>query len=207
MSSEMRVLDRLTMPFGWRHNSWTRQLIVAVAFGWACATSQAGTGSANAGQTVTRVMSPGIDVRITTDRRVSRSIHNASMDDVWTALKAAYEQLEIPVTATDHAGWRLGNPRAQTRRIGDERMSRFFECGRAPTGRPRADQYDVTYSVFSRLEQTTDGQTVLLTEADGSARPRSVSTNPVHCSSMGTLERRIADLVTELLDRGNDPLG
>jgi hypothetical protein len=207
MPSKMRKLKSLYMPFKWRHNRWKGQLVAAVAFvGWACATSHPGTVSADGGQTVTRVTSPGVDVQITSDRRVSTASFDASMDEVWTALVTAYEQLEIPVTATDHAGWRIGNPRAQTRLIGDERMSRFFECGQASMGRPRADQYAVTYSIFSRLQQAADGQTVLLTEADGSARPRSVSTNPVHCSSKGSLEARIADLVMALLDRGHDPL-
>ena len=181
-------------------------MLVTVAVGWACTVSQAGAGFPEGSQTITRVTSPGVDVRITADRRVSQNFFDASLDEVWEALVATYKQLGIPVPATNHAGWRVGNPRVQVRRIGDERMSRFFECGQASMGRPRADQYDVTFSIFSRLQQAADGRTVLLTEVDGSARPRSVSTNPVHCSSKGTLEKRIADLVMDSLDRGCAPL-
>ena len=199
-------LERLTTPSRCRHRRWVSHMLVTVAVGWACTVSQAGAGSSEGSQTITRVTSPGVDVRITADRRVSQNFFDASLDEVWEALVAAYKQLGIPVPATNHAGWRVGNPRVQVRRIGDERMSRFFECGQASMGRPRADQYDVTFSIFSRLQQAADGRTVLLTEVDGSARPRSVSTNPVHCSSKGTLEKRIADLVVDSLDRGSAPL-
>ena len=90
------------------------------------------------------------------------------------------------------------NPTARSRRIGGQRMSRYFECGQGAMGRPRADEYDVTYSIFSWLVTNEDGKTVLLTELDGSARPSSVSSNPIHCSSKGTLEERIANLAVEL---------
>lgn len=200
------VLLRLTTPWRCRHRRWVSHLLVTVTLGWACTASQAGAGSSGGSQTITRVTSPGVDARITTDSRVSQNFYAASLDEVWEALVAAYNQLGIPVPAINHAGWRVGNPRVQVRRIGDERMSRFFECGQASMGRPRADQYDVTFSIFSHLQQAADGRAVLLTEADGSARPRSVSTNPVHCSSKGTLEKRIADLVMDSLDRGGAPL-
>lgn len=170
-----------------------------VALGWACASSQAGLGSAGSGQTVTRVSSGAIDTRITSETRVSAHAFDAAKQDVWESLVDAYGQLEIPIPVEDRLTWRVGNPRAQIRRIGGERLSRFFECGQASMGRPRADQYDVTFSIFSRLDETEDGRIVLLTEADGSARPNSISTNPIHCSSKGTLEVRIADMVAELL--------
>ena len=195
-------LERLTTLCRCRHRRWVSHMLVTVAVGWACTASQAGAGSSGGNQTITMVTTPGGDVRITSDRRASQTVFDAEMDEVWTALVAAYGHLEIPVPAKNHAGWRIGNPRAQKRRIGDERLSQFFECGQASMGRPRADHYDVTFSIFSGLQQAADGRTVLLTEVDGSARPRSVSTNPVHCSSKGTLEKRIADLVMDSLDRG-----
>jgi len=129
------------------------------------------------------------------------------MSDAWTALAAVYEQLEIPVSVSDSMRWLVGNARVQARRIGGERISRYLECGQASMGRPRADQYEVTYSIFSRLQQEQDGRTILVTELDASARPSSVSTNPVHCSSKGTLEVRIADLVTEWLEMRPDTTG
>ena len=206
MSPKAHKSNSMTTRFGGCHRWWALPLVMVVATSWACATSQAGTGASEGSQTVTMVTSPTGNVRITSDLRVSQTVFDAEMDEVWTALVAAYGHLDIPVPATNHAGWRIGNPRAQKRRIGDERLSQFFECGQASMGRPRADQYDVTFSIFSRLQQTTDGRTILLTEVDGSARPRSVSTNPVHCSSKGILEKRIADLVMDSLDRGGAPL-
>lgn len=205
MSTGMRMFKRLSANTGWRHGSRAAQMLAAGAFGWACATSQTGTRPEAGSQTITRVSNPAIDVNITSDVRVSSHAYSASLEEVWLAVAVVYRQLEIPVTVTDRAGWRVGNPQAQTRRIGNERMSRFFECGQASMGRPRADQYDFTYSIFSRLQQATDGRTILLTEADAFARPSSVSTNPVHCSSNGSLEKRIADLVMELLEPGVEP--
>jgi hypothetical protein len=106
---------------------------------------------------------------------------------------------------TDPVTRRLGNPTVRGRRIGGERLSRYFECGQALLGRPLADQYDVTYSIFSSLAEAGDGRVVLVTELDGSARPASVSTNPIHCESKGTLEQRIADMVLELLRSAGVP--
>ena len=171
----------------------------------ACAPHGQADVSPGSGQTITRVTSPGINTRITSERRISSHVLRASMHQAWAALIATYQQLEIPLDLEDTANRRLGNPRVRGRRIGGERLSRYFECGQSSMGRPRADQYDVTYSIFSRIIKDDDGRTVLLTELDGSARPTSVSTNPVHCESKGTLEQRIADIVSELLQSAGVP--
>lgn len=176
---------------------------VVMAAHSACASHGQADVSPGSGQTITRVTSPVIDTRITSDRRISSHVLTASMQQAWVALVATYQQLEIPVDYADPATQRLGNPTVQSRRIGGERLSRYLECGRASMGRPRADQYDVTYSIFSRLVKDDDGRTVLHTELDGSARPTSVSTNPIQCVSKGTLEQRIADMVSEMLNTGN----
>lgn len=124
---------------------------------------------------------------------------SASRDAVWRALPVVYERLGVPEAGGDPAQWLFGNLEFRPRRIDGERLSRFLDCGRGITAVPRADEYDVTMSVVTRLEPGEHGGTRVETTVVGSGRPRAVSGNAVHCQSEGTLEIRIAELVAEVL--------
>jgi hypothetical protein len=115
---------------------------------------------------------------------------------VWAALPGVFATLGIDVTTHDVSAGTMGNTAYSARRIEGRRMSHYLDCGIGATV-PIADEYEVTLGVLVRLNKGEDGQTVLTTSLDAFAKNRAVSGNAVHCQSYGTLERRIASLVSE----------
>lgn len=106
-------------------------------------------------------------------------------------LQVYEEELNIPVVNLDRAGFVLGNPKFQVqRKLGGERLSRYFRCGSTMTGNI-ADQYRTQISAHSRLAPAGAGITQISTQITASAK------NPetgdwVHCVSTGLLEERIS---------------
>ncbi len=126
----------------------------------------------------------------------------ARVDSVWMTLPIVFEQLGVPTTVVDRAGYRIGNTRFTPRRIEGKRLSQYIECGYGVTSSNNADTYFVTMSLATYLTAREDGGTLIQTSIEASARPREVSGNSVRCASKGTLETRILELVTAVLERG-----
>ena len=123
----------------------------------------------------------------------------------WGVLGGIYGQLGIPVEASNPQTMEIGNTGYRALRVGGERMSAFFDCGRNMTGQ-LADQYDINLSVITVLSAKEPDSTQVLSVVDANARPREVSGNRVHCESRGVLELRIAQLVAEALGIGSGPM-
>jgi len=123
----------------------------------------------------------------------------APLDSVLLVLPGVYERLGIPEAGADPDQRVFGNPEFKPRRIEGGRLSRYLDCGRGFTAAPRADEYDVTMSVLTRLTPTEGGGTLVETTVQATGKPRAVSGNPVYCPSNGTLEKRVAELVLRAL--------
>jgi len=122
----------------------------------------------------------------------------AGLTVVWGVLPSVFEQLEIEVSRVDAANGVMGNESYRARSVEGERMSRWLDCGRGPV-RANADEYQVTLTVLVQLLGASRG-TVVRTTVDAYARGRDISGSSVHCISWGRLERRIPELVMELLE-------
>ena len=133
----------------------------------------------------------------------SRHVVNAPVDSVWSVLPQVYANLDIEPTSVDSRGYQVGNTHFVPREIEGRRLSRYIQCGYGVTTSNNADTYRVTMSVITRVRVDEDGQTLLQTELSASARPREVSGGAINCSSTGRLERRIAELASELLGSGD----
>ncbi len=118
----------------------------------------------------------------------------------WSALQSAYASLEIPLSFRDEAKKSLGNSSFRTRRrIGSVPMIRAVDCG-GESGMPNAETYDVTLEIISQLTPTPDGKTRLQTLVQGSARrPSSGAVNDARCTSIGGLEKKIAEMVQAIV--------
>jgi hypothetical protein len=137
-----------------------------------------------------------VDLR--NEAAVGERLMEASVGEVWAVLPAVFAQLEIEPTTVDASAAVMGNPAYRARRVEGQRMSRYLDCGRV-LGRDYADSYEITLGVMIQLAPGPDGRAYLRTVVDAYARDRGVSGNPVHCITWGSLERRIAELVTEKL--------
>lgn len=123
----------------------------------------------------------------------------AALDSVWAVLPEVYEALGIAGAGADPERKVFGNPEFKPRRIDGQRLSRYIDCGRGVTAAPRADEFDVTMSVLTRLTAAEGGGTLVQTTVQATGKPRAVSGNPVFCPSRGTLELRVAELVLQAL--------
>jgi hypothetical protein len=119
---------------------------------------------------------------------------------VWSLLPLAYDALGLPLTTLDTQRRVIaaGGVRAQGR-LRSTPLSRYLECGAAIGGVPLADSYLVMLDVQTQLVPSGDGARAgLNTAVRATARSASTGSNtPVNCTSTGTLERRVAEMVRE----------
>lgn len=126
----------------------------------------------------------------------------AATNLVWGVLGGVYEQIGIPVTATDSRSMSIGNLGYEARRIDGSRMNTYLDCGTNFNG-PLANHYAVTLSVVTRLNRADSRSTEISTVVDASAKPRTNAGYPVQCTTRETLEALIVGKVKEALELGS----
>ncbi|MGH7529330.1 MAG: hypothetical protein ACREMN_03020 [Gemmatimonadales bacterium] len=136
------------------------------------------------------------------DPRLAHHKVAAPVNVVWRALPAAYRALGIPDAGADSAGRLFGAVDLTPRRLAGERMSHYLDCGFGITAVPRADAYEVTMAVITRVAVDDVGDTMLTTSVIATAKPRALSGNAVYCQSKGTLEAMIVERVLAALRAG-----
>lgn len=152
--------------------------------------------STGSGDRVVRVRSTGADELVSEVRTVDAGSQQdlaAPLADVRAALPAVHDSLGLPTSWLDPGRTAMGSRSFSVRRLAGSPLSRWLECGRTPTGRDRADAYDVTLSVVTSLAVRDSASTTVTTRLSGRATPRSVSGGDVACGSTGRLELRILE--------------
>lgn len=131
---------------------------------------------------------------------VNRTLVAATPEKTFQALSAAYAALNIPVTDINQQARTLGNSAFRTRRrIGDVPTLRALDCG-GDSGMPNAETYQLTLTIQSKVAPSDDGGSVILTTLEGTGRnPTTAASSDVRCASLGTLEKRIGELVKKTL--------
>jgi hypothetical protein len=124
-------------------------------------------------------------------------------DEAWAGLPSVFRTLGVGTPTLDPRSRVIGNEEWRPTLIDGRRLSAFLQCGAGVTG-PNADSYEVTLQLLVQVEATDVDATLVRTVLDAYARPRYGSATPIHCSSQGTLERRIVALLIEAEPR---PLG
>lgn len=122
----------------------------------------------------------------------------ASLDAVWAALPAAYGDLHIPIDGIDPSSHMIGsgNITAQGSFAGTH-LSRLLDCGVGAVGTQNADRFEVHLNVRTQLTANASGGTLVQTLIEATARDAGTSTSAVRCSTTGTLERRIAEVLAK----------
>jgi hypothetical protein len=132
-------------------------------------------------------------VILTRERLVTRAGIVAPFRAVWNALPDAYADAALPLPDLDtrRSLAAVQNHRAMFR-LGEDRLSRFFDCGTGPTGL-NADQRRLRLSVYVAVLPEQDGTTPVEIRAEAMAQSTEGSSAPeVACSSSGLLEQRMA---------------
>jgi hypothetical protein len=132
---------------------------------------------------------------VTEFKLAQRSTVPVPVAQAWPRLVKAYSDLGIPLTSISAADRRLGNEgMKRSHTLANSRISDFLDCGTGGGG-ANADTYSINMSVASRLQALTDSTTEVSTMIQATATPMSFGTPPVVCSTLGSLEARIASLV------------
>lgn len=165
----------------------------------ACATSTAGTSASSetvrvigAGGGMTAEIHPGDQLR--------GGEASMSLDRAWTAVRAVYDSVHLPVATYDAATHTIESPTLRLRRrLGEVPLSRYLKCGNAQ-GTSGADTYEVQLAVRTTLRALENGGTSVLSFVNAEARPITISGDYARCVSTGKLEERVLEL-TNLLGR------
>jgi hypothetical protein len=113
----------------------------------------------------------------------------------WVEVVRAWSTLRIPVTGVDTTTFRIGGSSQPMGLIGDSKPSAWLDCGHG-MAEANADQYQVTFSMATRV-MPLEGGSAIESIIRATARPRDVSTESFRCTSLGTLERRMAELIRQ----------
>ncbi len=138
-------------------------------------------------------------VRVVSSTSASKTRVPYSIDQVWRVLPAAYDSLKIPLTTHDPAKHFIGNEGMKIRqKLGSVSLSTYIDCGQAQIG-PSADTYDVYLNVTTTAKVVSPAETEISTTVESAARPLSFSQEYSNCSSKGTIESRISEIVAKRL--------
>jgi hypothetical protein len=164
----------------------------------ACA-SATSEGPAITTRTATTI-APQERIDLTHENVISAVEFTATKEQVWNALLEAHEALGSRMIASDakalaakfqlesKTGSLLGKPTAN-----------FIDCGIGSAG-PRVNTYRVTVKITQAVESESVDRTRLLTVVEATARSPGMNVDPVQCTSLGSLEKRIIGLAVAQLN-------
>jgi hypothetical protein len=120
----------------------------------------------------------------------------APPERAWLELVRAWSTLRIPVTGADTLNYRIGGSALPLGLVGGQKPSAWLDCGHG-MAEVYADQYEVTFSMAAQVTPLAGAGSTIESIIRASARPRDVSTEPFRCTSLGTLELRVAEMVRQ----------
>ena len=114
-----------------------------------------------------------------------------TLDQVWQALPAVYQELGLRVNEVDPRARRVG---VRTQRLmrdaGSTRLSVYLDCGSGLTG-PHADEYRVTLTAISTVVPTGAKPTVATAVLAEAVDPSGSASDRIGCTTTGRLEYAI----------------
>lgn len=181
-------------------------LPMATLVGCASGGASAGGGAPGAPTTPTpqrrQVDIAGASLVMSTEASSDVITVQAPVARTWDALRAAYDSVGVGIGTLDPRTYTIGNLGYKVRqRLGRVPLSRYLDCGGSTQVGPNADSYDVILGVTSTLRPAGATATQMTTTVDAQARPATFNQSWSRCTSRGTLEKRLADLVRAQLAR------
>ncbi len=141
-------------------------------------------------------------LRVEKERIASGGSVAAPIGQVWNVIGTVYRELGIEPTTILSDTYVIGNQSLKIRRsLGGTPLSRYIDCGSGTGVGPNADYYNVELSVMTYLLANGSGGTDIRSVVDATAKPVSLGSNPVACSSTSLLESRIAKMLQERMSK------
>lgn len=177
----------------------TVRSLVAVVVG--IASAACGSAGSGAGPPSAPVPIPDrFSITYRADAPQTRTVVPAAVERVWEALPRVYREFGYPATPASNTPDRVYITPAllvRGRLYQGERNSDYLDCGDDPNVGARADAYEVTFWIVTRVQPTAEGHTLVETMIDGRARDRQSSSTPAYCFGTGKLEQQLATLLLQ----------
>ncbi len=125
----------------------------------------------------------------------------APAEQAFAVLRGAYTTMKIPFTYYAPERLELGGFARELADLGDDPPSTYIDCGAGVGGRSYADSYEVSVAVGTRVTPLDSATSAVETVIRARGKPRDVGSDLIRCTSLGTFEGRIADLVRRALAR------
>jgi hypothetical protein len=126
---------------------------------------------------------------------------STAADAVWRIMPSIYDSLGITVNTMDQARKSIGNSGYKIRqRLGKVRLSTYIDCGQTQID-ANADSYDVMLSVMSTVSAKTATSATVTTIVEANAKPVTYNQGYSRCTTKGTLEKRLGELLNARLAR------
>lgn len=168
---------------------WLPALVVA------CSSAQTpGAPPPSNTQTVKVAVGPQETIDITRENDVRTLELGAARDRVWTALMAAHDAIGTTPSVVDAGAGTASFVHQNSRRLMGRPLSAYVDCGRSTSG-ARADIYSVTIRVSQVVRAKGTANTTLYTVVSAWAKPIGTSGDAVQCFTVGSLEKKIAEIV------------
>lgn len=163
----------------------------------AMACSSASTTTSGTARPATQTIRTGGASNITIAPSMSSDVSHLTYaaDAVWRILPSIFDSIAVPLTTVIPSARQIGNLNFKIRsRLGKAPLSRYLDCGNTQIG-PNADSYDVLLSVLTTVAAEGTTGSTLTTVVEAQAKPITYNQGYSRCTSKGSLEQRIADLV------------
>lgn len=141
-----------------------------------------------------------VDYTVRTSNFVSGDVVAAPLDSVWAVLPEVWKSLGLAYEGISGKDHRLQSGQLRIRRqLGGVSLSRYIECGRTTQG-PNADVYFIVLR-FETVASGKDGQVLVQSAMSVTGEPTGNGGANVRCSTLGELERRVAERVAGRLKK------
>ena len=145
----------------------------------------------------------GVSIRATSDGSATRISLSATADEVFNAVTSSFAMLKVPITYADKGLGEQGNKKFMMSRTFDSQpVSAYLNCGDDPFGGPNANSNPVQVSIVTRARASGGTSTVLETMVSGVTHKPGGNSGAIYCTSTGTLEQHIAEMVTSRISKG-----
>lgn len=131
-----------------------------------------------------------------------------SAERVWELLPDAYRVLGFPgavVRDGDEIAFSTPHLQIQGSLYPGERTSDYIDCGQASIEGERADAWQVTFVLITRVLPVGDNASAIFTTVDGNAVSRSTRAGAA-CRGTGKLERDLVSALRQLQRRRSDAM-
>ena len=162
----------------------------------ACASGPAATPGMQREHVIVDANGDRFDLLLTREYFLSSDTLAVAPAQAWKGLLQTYAGFGVPLQGADGSRYMIATQYFHAHgSFAGERLSRWFDCGSSITG-DIASSYELTLRFGSLIDTSVTGRSIVRTAVNATAIAPGSGTTPVTCTSRGSLEKRVAALVS-----------